>query len=226
MVHSAANAMKIMQCWDDGVINDAPLAELLRKYGAKATFNINPGLNDRSTRKLGCWEHKGFAVGRLSLDEMKDVYRGQTVGGHTMTHPHLPRIDPERRRAELVDCKAFIREFFGQERCGFAYPFGTYDDASKQAVRDAGYLYARTTRNVDGALPLSDPMALHSHCHFLNEAFWTKYEAVRQTDGIFYFWGHSYELKDDRALWDAFEAKLARIAADKQAEWIHIADLF
>ena len=44
--------MKIMQCWDDGVVNDEPLAALLRKYQAKATFNINPGINKRNERDV------------------------------------------------------------------------------------------------------------------------------------------------------------------------------
>lgn len=214
--------MKVMQCWDDGVVNDAPLADLLRKYRVKATFNINPGRNDRQVRKIKNSKPHGL----LSLDEMKDVYKGFMVGGHSMTHPSLSKATPDVLRRELVECKTFIREFFGQERCGFAYPNGDYNETVKQALRDAGYLYARTTKNVDGALPLSDPMELHPHCHFMDPKFWGKYEAVRAMDGVFYFWGHSYEMMDDPALWAAFEAKLARIADDPKAEWIFVADLF
>lgn len=218
--------MKVMQCWDDGVINDARLADLLRKYRAKATFNINPGKNEPRARRLNCWTYKNYPVGRLALDEMRDVYRGFLVGGHTMTHPSLTRVTPEVVKRELDECKAFIRDYLGQERCGFAYPCGDYNETVKQAVRDAGYLYARTTRNVEAALPLNDPMELHSHCHFLAPEFWRKYEAVRAADGVFYFWGHSYEMMDDEALWAGFEEKLARIAGDSKAEWIDIVDLF
>lgn len=35
--------LKVVQCWDDGVYTDLRLTELLRKYNAKATFNLNPG---------------------------------------------------------------------------------------------------------------------------------------------------------------------------------------
>ena len=42
--------MKVVQCWDDGVINDVRLTNLLRKYGAKATFNLNPGTMDPDKR--------------------------------------------------------------------------------------------------------------------------------------------------------------------------------
>ena len=36
--------IKIAQCWDDGVATDIRLIEILRKYQAKATFNLCPGL--------------------------------------------------------------------------------------------------------------------------------------------------------------------------------------
>ena len=218
--------MKIMQCWDDSVSTDEPLIGLLKKYQAKATFNITPGSLDPHERLSG-WKFKDeFQVYKLALDEIKELYQGFKVAGHSMTHPHLPLLSPAELKAELCDCKAFIKDFIGQEQCGFAYPFGDYNDAVKQAVRDAGYLYARSCKNVDGELPLNDPMALPSHCHFMSPDFWTRYEAVRAIDGVFYFWGHSYEMMDDRALWDEFESKLARIAADSKARWIDIVDLF
>ncbi len=218
--------MKIMQCWDDGVQNDVRLAEMLRKHKAKATFNLNPGLHKQSERGHG-WKYKPhYEVFRLSLDEMKGVYKGFCIAGHTMTHPHLTKIDDAKLWTELADCKAFIKDFFGQEECGFAYPFGGYDERVKGMIRKAGYLYARTCANVDGALPLNNPMELPSHCHFMSPDFWRKYEEVKAIDGNFYFWGHSYEMMDEQPLWDEFEGKLARIEADPKAEWIDVRDLF
>ena len=37
--------MKLMQCWDDGVSTDVRLVSLLRRHGARATFNLNAGLH-------------------------------------------------------------------------------------------------------------------------------------------------------------------------------------
>lgn len=219
--------MKVMQCWDDGVDNDIPLVELLKKRNAKATFNLNPGITQRSARSPWNKLFKDrFRPARLSLDEMKTLYKGFRVAGHTMTHPRPNQLPPEQLRAELVDCRAFLEDFFEQEVKGFAYPFGEYNEEVKKAVKDAGYLYARTTKNVDGPLKLDDPMELHSHCHFMSPDFWRKYEAVREAGGVFYFWGHSYEMMDEKALWDEFDAKLARIDADPEAEWIDVIDLF
>jgi peptidoglycan/xylan/chitin deacetylase (PgdA/CDA1 family) len=74
--------MRVMQCWDDGDVDDIRLVEILKRYKAKATFNINPG-GWKSERRVG-HVRNGYEVWKLSLDEMKDVYKGFMVAGHTM----------------------------------------------------------------------------------------------------------------------------------------------
>ncbi len=219
--------MKVMQCWDDAVVTDIRLVQLLKRYSAKSTFNINPGLAHPNARQAGNYVFRGiFRVDRLTIEEMIDVYEGFCIAGHSMTHPNLPDLDEKTLKDELTICKDFISEKFKQEKCGFAYPCGRYNDAVKEAISSAGYAYARTTVNVADALPLHDPMALHSHCHFMHDDFWDKYEKVKEQDGVFYFWGHSYEMMNDELLWNQFEEKLERISADPDAEWINIIDLF
>lgn len=211
--------MRIMQCWDDSVANDIPLADLLRNYDAKATFNIVPPWRGNN------WVYNGdYKVEKLTVDEMKAAYQGFKVAAHGGVP--MTKLKPDILKLELQECRDLIKKSFGQDKCGLAYPGGGYDDTVKQAVRDAGFLYARTTKNIDGALPLDDPMELHTHCHFLSPEFWAKYEKVRELDGVFYFWGHSYELMDNLELWGELEYKLARIAGDPKAEWIDVIDLF
>lgn len=52
--------LKVVQCWDDGVVKDIRLAEILRKYKAKATFNLNPGFHGEDRVESG-WAGKGYA---------------------------------------------------------------------------------------------------------------------------------------------------------------------
>ena len=136
-----------MQCWDDGDVDDIKLVEILKRHKAKATFNINPG-GWKSERHVG-HVRNGYEVWKLSLDEMKDVYKGFRVAGHTMTHPILTKIDPKWAMTELVECKKYIEENFGFKEMGMAYPCGPYNDAVKELVRKAGYLYSRVVENVD-----------------------------------------------------------------------------
>lgn len=217
--------MRIMQCWDDGDVDDIRLVEILRKHGAKATFNIMPG-GWTSQRRL-VQQHKGeYPVYRLTLDEMPHVYEGFCLGGHTMTHPDLVSIDPAWALTELVACRRFIETHFGQTSCGMAYPHGKYNDQVKELVGQAGYLYARTTGKTDRVLNLDDPMALHPTCHFLAADFWAKFEAVKAVDGDFYFWGHTCELMNDHAGWQELDTLIGRLSGDAATEWVDVRDLF
>lgn len=205
--------MRVVQCWDDGVTQDARLAEILRKHGAKATFNLNAAFHQAQR-----------ANGKLGWDEMRGVYAGFTIANHSLTHPSLPAIAPEAARREITEGRARLQDFFGQPVLGFAYPFGTYNEAVMELVRAAGHVYARTVVNVEQPFPPADPMAFHPCCHFLANDFWARYEKAR-AGGVFYFWGHSYELVDDN-MWSAFDDLIARISADTAARWADVADLF
>ncbi len=216
--------MRVMQCWDDGDVDDIKLVAILKRHKAKATFNINPG-GWKSERRLG-HVRDGYQVWRLSLDEMKDVYKGFRVAGHSMTHPNLTKIDPKWALAELVECRLYIEEHFGFKDCGMAYPGGNYDDAVKSLVKKAGYVYARTVENVDLKLNVDDPMALKSNCHFMSPEFWERFERVKAVDGDFYFWGHTFEIRDEPKLWNELEGKIAKISADPKVQWIDVIDMF
>ena len=67
-------------------------------------------------------------------------------------------------------------------------------------------------------------MAFHSNCHFKVPDFWERYEKAR-AGGVFYFWGHSFEMINDEE-WAAFEEKIERISSDPAAAWGRVADLF
>jgi peptidoglycan/xylan/chitin deacetylase (PgdA/CDA1 family) len=150
--------MKLVQCWDDGVTTDVRLVSLLRRHGARATFNLNAGLHARQ-RQLG-WHHRGTEVWRLGHGELREVYEGFGIANHTLTHPHLERLPMEVARSEIRDGRARLQDLFDQPVRGFAYPFGSFDDAVMQAVREAGHRYARTTRAAHAELPRPRPRLL------------------------------------------------------------------
>jgi peptidoglycan/xylan/chitin deacetylase (PgdA/CDA1 family) len=81
------------------------------------------------------------------------------VGAHSMTHPSLPRLSPERQRAEIADSRRRCETLTGGPVAHFAYPFGHYDAASIAAARAAGFAAAcATTPGV--VRPSTDPFAL------------------------------------------------------------------
>ncbi len=214
--------LTVVQCWDDGVTTDVRVMDILRRHGAKATFNLNAGLH-KPERVFG-WKYKGTDVIRLGWDEMPEVYDGFTIANHSLSHPRLTELPAEEARREVVEGRERLQQHFGQPIEGFAYPFGNYNDAVKEIIREAGHVYARTVKNVEQPMSAQDPMALHPCCHFQTPDFWSRYEAAR-AGGVFYFWGHSHQIVTD-AMWDAFERTIERISSDSAARWGTVVELF
>lgn len=92
-----------------------------------------------------------FAKGpMLSWDDVHALLGlGFSVGAHTVSHPILSRLSPERARAEIEGSRAMIKAGCGVVAQAFAYPNGRADDytgAVVQMVRNAGFSCALTTR--------------------------------------------------------------------------------
>ena len=220
---SRRRKMVVVQCWDDGVTNDVRLVEILRRHGAKATFNLNAGLHSKG-RVETRFKHKGQTVSRLGWDEVRDVYSGFTIANHSLTHPDLANCSIADARRNVKEGRDRLQQHFNQPVLGFAYPGGSYNDNVKQVVREAGHTYARTVVPVAQCFQPADPMAFHPNCHHEVTDFWDCYEKARES-GVFYFWGHSYEMINDQ-MWSLFEEKIKRISNDQGAEWGIVADLF
>ena len=219
--------IKVAQCWDDGVLNDIKVAELCRKYNAKATFNLNPALHSAKNRRTTGWTYRdsGYCPGKLAWNELKDVYAGFDVASHTMCHCNAGDVDDKVFLAEAADAKKILEDMFQKECPGFAWPCGKYTPETADMLLEAGFAYGRTVENTDRVSGFKHPMILHSSCHFQDENFWLAFETAKKTDGIFYFWGHSYEMMDDSKLWADYEDKLRRLAADPEVLWIPTTDL-
>jgi peptidoglycan/xylan/chitin deacetylase (PgdA/CDA1 family) len=215
--------MKIVQSWDDGVTDDVRLTELLRRYRAKATFNLNPGLY-QPQRSFG-WHTGDKEVWRLCRDELTAVYAGFEIANHSMTHPNLPALSATELEREVRDSRRLLQDWFQQPVRGFCYPFGEFNTVVKKAVRAAGHVYARTVSEGGPVFPPADPFELGVSCRFADPAFWTRFDHARSIGSVFCFWGHSYELINE-AMWADLEDKIARISAEPTAEWINFETLF
>lgn len=69
----------------------------------------------------------------LEIAEMKR--RGMTLGAHTLTHPDLTRLPPDRVEAEIRDSKEILEDRVGAPIACFAYPYGRYDERSRRLVQ-------------------------------------------------------------------------------------------
>jgi peptidoglycan/xylan/chitin deacetylase (PgdA/CDA1 family) len=152
--------------FDDGFRdNHSTALPLLREYGFGGFVFVVPPLVDTGG-PLG-WpemadDQRRFpdTMRSLTWDLVEEMAEGGfEVGAHTMTHPHLPRLDGERLRSELSDSRARVKERLG--RCDtIAYPFGECSPAVAAAARECGYRFAFTLpthRGQGAATPLTIP---------------------------------------------------------------------
>lgn len=65
---------------------------------------------------------------------------GWEIGSHTVTHPHLTRLDDARLEAEMTDSKRAVEERIGVACTSIAYPYGDEDARVVAAAGRAGYL--------------------------------------------------------------------------------------
>ena len=86
----------------------------------------------------------------LTRDMVRTLDRNNVeIGGHTITHPILTRIDDDEARAEIGGNKQQLEAILGKPLRLFAYPNGKhgvdFDARHTQMVREAGYAAAFTT---------------------------------------------------------------------------------
>ncbi len=219
--------LRVVQCWDDGIVDDIRLCTLLRKYEAKASFNLNFGMHelDRAHSWTFKSSHGEKAVWRLGRRELAEVYRGFSIANHTLRHPWLTKLPGEMAKKEIFEGRKRLQDFFQEPILGFAYPFGDYHAGIAEMVREAGHCYGRTTSSVTPSFPPSNPYAIAPDCHFLAADFWERFQRAKESSAAFYFWGHSYEIFGEGA-WASFEDTLRRISLDEGTIWADLWELF
>ena len=140
--HAASHSIAIS--FDDGFVSNLKAAvPVMEEFGARA---INYLVADR-IGKSSDWETAEGGEARPLMDDaqIRDwLAAGNWIGAHTRNHPRLSKIPRNLAREEIVSGKKKLEDQFGQPIEHFAYPFGDYDDAVVEMVREAGFKTACT----------------------------------------------------------------------------------
>ena len=79
--------------------------------------------------------------------DLEDFRRlGFAVGSHCVSHPWMPDLSPEELKREAGDSRKQLEDLVGAPVIHFAYPHGGYGPREVEAVREAGYRTAVSTR--------------------------------------------------------------------------------
>jgi peptidoglycan/xylan/chitin deacetylase (PgdA/CDA1 family) len=121
--------------FDDGNADQYQTLNLLSAHGMQATYYLNSGV-------IGDAANLSWAqVGDLAA-------AGDEIAGHTIDHANLKHLKTAAARHEVCDDRvAFFNHGFAP--VSFAYPFGSFDDGTKQIVAACGYNSGRGVSGVD-----------------------------------------------------------------------------
>lgn len=143
--------------FDDGYVDNLAACAELQRRGMRATWFIVTG----SIGRAPSWPADGRPAGRLlDADELRGMHAaGMEIGSHGVSHVRLTGTDDDCLGRELADSKSTLEDLLGETVASFAYPYGAWDDRCAEAVRQAGYAAACTTRT-GWALRDHDPYKL------------------------------------------------------------------
>ena len=78
-----------------------------------------------------------------------------SLGSHTMTHPSLPELEPERARDEVERSRLLLAQLSGRDILDLSFPYGNHDESTAALCRVVGYetLYSIIPEEVDTRRP-------------------------------------------------------------------------
>ncbi len=123
----------------------------------------------------------------LAWDEIREMQNnGITFGSHSHSHTNLRILQKAIIMQEVMISKEIIEQNIGQEITAFSYPFGFFNDASKDAVKEAGYRVGFTTKNSRdsydifsiGRIPIKQSRSVGITGDFSSRQFYLEYRGI------------------------------------------------
>lgn len=125
--------------FDDGDADNYQVRSVLVENNLHATFFIVSGF-------IG-------TDGYMTQEQLQGLYAdGNEIGGHTRDHINLPDVHGSDLRYQVCQNRLDLQAL-GFDPVSFAYPYGHYDEASKQIVKDCGFGNARIVTGGPETIP-------------------------------------------------------------------------
>lgn len=192
--------------YDDGIEQDRKLVEIFNRYGMKATFNLNTGIQTPESN----FEIEGVHINRMKQEGLAELYKGHEIATHGLTHAAPTGMTREQLDEEFITDAKNIERIYGTYPVGMAYAYGCVDDTVAEYLKSIGIKYGRTVESSHSFEIPKEPIKLKATCHHdddmlfeLAEKF-LKAEPKDDEPMLFYVWGHSYEF-DVNNNWDRIE---------------------
>lgn len=151
----------LLLTFDDGFISNKLVAQtVLQSLGIKAIFFVLPNFINISNSTLARKYVADYIYPSLDIEEVpmnwtnmnwedlqELIKAGHTIGAHTMSHTKLSTItDEQELQKEIAKSADILQQRLGISIVHFAFPFGTIESFSAQALKIAkerfGFVYS------------------------------------------------------------------------------------
>lgn len=132
--------------FDDGYLDTYTTAwSVLRENDISASvFLVSGRVGKTSAWRKGALANKPL----MSWDNAREMLAGGIqFGSHTVTHPHLSKLEAGDIELEIKDSRRQIEEQLEQSITHFSYPYSSANPSVYYALRKAGYSHACTYRD-------------------------------------------------------------------------------
>ena len=209
MLFPQGKTKALILSFDDGRIADRQLVKLMNDYGLVGTFHLN-------SNKLGTNDY-------LTKEEIKNLYKGHEVSGHTANHPNLTSLSKVDVIYEVVEDKKELERLMNYPVRGMSYPFGNTNDFVVEAISGLGIEYARTVGDTyNFSMPIDflkwqPTIHLFGKTNYIpNDTENDKKELAQfnqltteflksKSLSLYYVWGHSWEYEGLGNKWEEVE---------------------
>jgi len=109
---------------------------VLREYNFKTTVFLTINYLNK-----GAMQEKSFLkYTPLSWEQIREMQkRGVSFYPHSLTHPRLTKILPEKAFYEIRESKRILEEKLGRPMDFFSYPYGDFNEETEEMVKKCGY---------------------------------------------------------------------------------------
>ena len=193
--------------YDDGREQDRRLVELFNRCGIKGTFHLNSGLMADG--------------GHVPPEEVRTLYAGHEVAGHTVTHPTIARCPLPEVAWEVLEDRRALEAMTGRPVRGLSYPNGSVSRDIEALLPLCGIRYSRVVGSSEGFGLPENPYRWQATCHHNHRLLELGREFLalskRQYLYLMYVWGHSYEFdRDDN--WELIE-QFCHLVSNREDTW-------
>jgi peptidoglycan-N-acetylglucosamine deacetylase len=220
MLFPQGKSKALILSFDDGNVADKHLMKLMNDYGLVGTFHLN-------SNKLGTKDY-------LTKEEIKNLYKGHEVSGHTANHPNLTSLSKIDVIYEVVEDRKELERLMGYPIRGMSYPFGNTNDFVVDAITGLGIEYARTVGDTyDFSIP-TDFLKWQPTIHLFGKTNYIPNDTandIRELGqfyqltndflkanslALFYVWGHSWEYEGPGNKWAEVEKFFKMVAKNPE----------